>query len=160
MTLKSSAVIFQTLKPLQPHWPQQPLQPYWPQQPHFFKKLPDPDGLIINGIKMTNTKPFVLNGSSKTQNFTDIWYLFCQRLLRPVYVTFSETGWWNSNFQTSGIYRYLQAKSTLHISICQSQIIYISTLPWGTLYLLRLSGDQQTFYNDVYKFLFCLISTT
>jgi hypothetical protein len=36
--------------------------------------------LIINVIKMTNTKPFVRNGSSKIQNFTVIWYLFCQRL--------------------------------------------------------------------------------
>ena len=49
-------------------------------------------------------KPFVWNESSKIQFFTDIWYLFCQRLLRPAYVTFLETGWWNSNFQTSGIY--------------------------------------------------------
>ena len=29
------------------------------------------------------------------------------RLLRPAYVTFLKTGWWNSNAQTSGIYRYL-----------------------------------------------------
>jgi hypothetical protein len=33
---------------LQPHWPKQPLEPY------FLKKLPDPDSLIINGIKMTS----------------------------------------------------------------------------------------------------------
>ena len=68
MTLKSSIVIFQALEttaasltsaPLQPHLPQQPLQLY------FLKKLPDPDGLIINGIKMTSIGHFLWNGSSK-----------------------------------------------------------------------------------------------
>ena len=29
------------------------------------------------------------------------------RLLRPAYVTFLKTGWWNSNAQTSGTCRYL-----------------------------------------------------
>ena len=67
--------------------------------------------------------------------------LFSQRLLRPVYVTFSETGWWNSNFQTSGIYRYLQAKSNLHISICQSHFKRNSSM-WNTLY----------FHQDFYLF--------
>ena len=33
---------------------------------------------------------------------------FYRRLLRPAYVTFFKTAWWNSNAQTSGIYRYLQ----------------------------------------------------
>jgi hypothetical protein len=33
----------------------------------FLKKLPDPDGLIIPGTKMTNTGPFLRNGSSKIQ---------------------------------------------------------------------------------------------
>ena len=50
MTLKSSVVIFQALKPLQPQWtqwPQQPQWPQWPRQPHFIKKFTDPDGLII-----------------------------------------------------------------------------------------------------------------
>ena len=61
MTLKSSVVIFQALKPLQPQWPQWPQQPQWPQwprQPHFIKKSTDPDGLIIPSTQMTNTSPF------------------------------------------------------------------------------------------------------
>jgi hypothetical protein len=58
----------------------------------FPQKLPDPDGLIINGIKMTNSGPFLWNESSKIQNFTDIWYFFCWRLLRPTYATFLKTG--------------------------------------------------------------------
>ena len=33
MTLESSVVIFQALKPLQPPWPQWPQQPQWPQWP-------------------------------------------------------------------------------------------------------------------------------
>ena len=78
MTLKSSVVIFQALKPLQPQWPrwpQQPQWPQWPQQPHFIKKFTDPDGLIIPSTQMTTTSPFLWNGSSKFQFFTDIWYL-------------------------------------------------------------------------------------
>ena len=74
MTLKSSVVIFQALKPLQPQWPQWPQQPQWPQwpqQPHFIKKITHPDGLIIPGTKMTNTGPFLWNGSSKIILFTD-----------------------------------------------------------------------------------------
>ena len=75
MTLKSSVVIFQALKSLQPQWPQQPQQPQWPQwpwQPHFIKKFTDPDGWIIPGTKMTNTCLFLLNRSSKTQFFTRV----------------------------------------------------------------------------------------
>ena len=96
MTLKSSVVIFQALKPLQPQWPQWPQQPQWPQwprQPHFIKKSTDPDGLIIPSTQMTNTSPFLWNGSSKIQFFTDIWYPFCRRLWRPANVTFLKTGW-------------------------------------------------------------------
>ena len=62
MPLKSSVVIFQALKPLQSHWPQQPLQPHWPQQPlqpYFLKNLLGPDGLIITGTKITNTGYFL-----------------------------------------------------------------------------------------------------
>ena len=65
---------FQALEPLQPQWPRQPQQPQWPQwpqQPHFIKKFTDPDGSMIPGTKMTNTGPFLWNGSSKIQFFTD-----------------------------------------------------------------------------------------
>ena len=61
----------------------------------------------IPGTKMTNTGPFLWNRSSKIQFFTDIWYLFCWRLLRSGYVTFLKSGWWNSNGRTSGIHRCL-----------------------------------------------------
>ena len=74
MTLESSAVIFQALKPLQPHWPHRPLQPRWPlqpQKPYFTKELPDSDGWIILGTKMTNSCQFLWNSSSKIQFFTD-----------------------------------------------------------------------------------------
>ena len=93
MTLKSPVVIFQALEPLQPQWPQQPQQPQWPQwprQPHFIKKITDPDGWIIPGTKMTNNGPFLWNGSSKIQFFTNIWHPFCRRLLRPADATFFE----------------------------------------------------------------------
>ena len=87
MTLKSSVVIFQALKPLQPQWPQWPQQPQWPQwprQPHFIKKSTDPDGLIIPDIQMTNTSPFLWNGSSKIQFFTKIGNI-------------SVGGWWGQS---------------------------------------------------------------
>ena len=54
-----------------PHWP---LQPHWPQQPpqpNFIKALPDFDGWIIPGTKITNTVPFLWNGSPKIQFITD-----------------------------------------------------------------------------------------
>ena len=74
MTLKSSLVIFQALKPLQPQRPHQPLQRQWPQQPlrpYFIKELPDLDDWIVLGTKMTNAGPFLWNESSKIQLFTD-----------------------------------------------------------------------------------------
>ena len=70
MTLKSSLMIFQALEPLQPQQPHRPLQPQWPQQPlkpYFIKKVPDLDNWIVPGTKMTNTGPFLWNGSSKIQ---------------------------------------------------------------------------------------------
>ena len=45
---------------------------------------------IILSTQMTNTSPFLWNGSSKIQFFTDIRYFFCQRLLRPENVSFFE----------------------------------------------------------------------
>ena len=79
----------------------EPLQPQWPQQPHFINFFIQPNGWIIPSTQITNTSPFFWNGSSKIQFFTDIWYTFCRRLLRPAYVTFLKTGWWNSNVQNS-----------------------------------------------------------
>ena len=104
MTLKSSEVVFQALKPLQPQWPLQPQQPQWPQwpqQPHFIKKFTRPHRWIIPNTQMTNTILFLCNGSSKIQFFTNIWYPFYPRLLRPADATFLKTGWWNSNNRTS-----------------------------------------------------------
>ena len=63
----SSVVIFQAIEPLQ-------LQ--WPQQPHFNKQITAPDGWILPGKQMTNNGPFLWNGSSKIQIFTDICTLY------------------------------------------------------------------------------------
>ena len=96
MTLQSSVVIFQALEPLQPQWPLQPQQPQWPQwprRPHFVKIFSNPDNWIIPSTQMIKTSPFLWNGSSKIQFFTDIWYPFIQRLLRPADVIFLKTGW-------------------------------------------------------------------
>ena len=75
ITLKSSVVIFRALEPLQPHWPHLPWQPYWPKQLlqlYIIKEFLGPNCWIIPGTKMTNTGPFLWNGSSKIQFFTDI----------------------------------------------------------------------------------------
>ena len=60
-----------------------------------------------------------------------------QRLLRPTHVSSLKTDCWNSNFQTSGIYRYLQAKSNLHISICQRHFKRNISM-WNTLYIAQV----------------------
>ena len=136
MTLVSPAVIFQALKPLQPHWPHWPLQPRWPlqpQKPYFTKELPDSGGWIILGTKMTNTVPLLWNNSSKIQIFTDILYSFCQRLLRPADVIFLKTKKIYQKFIISGFQNYFQTRFYLHISICQSQFIKHSSM-WDTLY--------------------------
>ena len=104
MTLKSLSTIFQTLEPLQPQRPHQPLQPQWPQQPlkpYFIKELPDLDDLIVPGTKMTYAGPFLWNGSSKLQFFTDFSTFFCLRLLRPANVTFFKASVRNTNAHTS-----------------------------------------------------------
>jgi hypothetical protein len=77
--------------------------------------------------KMTNTGPLLGIGSSKIQFFTDIWYSFCQRLLRPAYVTFLKTGWWNANAQTSEIHRYLHSNKEVVFSWPQMFSNYIKT---------------------------------
>ena len=79
MTLKSSVVIFHTLKPPQPQWP---------LQPHFIKKFTCPDGWSIPSTQMTKTSPSLRNGPSKIQFFTDILHPRCRRPLRPAYATF------------------------------------------------------------------------
>ena len=56
------------------------------------QKLFGPDCLIILATKMTNTGPLVWIGSSKIQFFTDIWYPFFQRLLRPTFAIFLKIG--------------------------------------------------------------------
>ena len=39
---------------------------------NYFLILPDPDGLIITGTKITNTGKFLWNGSSKIQFFPNM----------------------------------------------------------------------------------------
>ena len=41
------------------------------------------------------------------ENPIEFYQIFFRRLVRPAYVTFLKTGWWNSNGRTSGIHRCL-----------------------------------------------------
>ena len=54
----------------------------WPLQTHFIKTNTAPDDWILSGNQKTNTGPFLWNGLSKIQIFTNIWYSFCRRLMR------------------------------------------------------------------------------
>ena len=105
---------------LQNKWPQQLLQTY------FLKRNPYSYGLIINGTKMTNTSHFLWNGS-KIQFFINMWYTFWWRLLRPAYVTFSKTCWWNSNAQASKIHRYFHFDQKLVFRWSPWSLKYIKT---------------------------------
>ena len=126
MTLKFPVVIFQALEPLQSQWP---------QQPHIIKTFTDPDGWIIPGTKMTNTVPFLLNESSKTQIFTEILYPFCQRLLRPADVTFLKNKESILKIYYLRILKLLSNKILLTLHYCQSQFIKSSSM-WDTLYVM------------------------
>ena len=58
------------------------------------------------------------------------------------YISESLDFWWtipqNSNAVNLGIHRYLQTKSNLHTSICQSQFKG-NISKWDTLYLIRIT---------------------
>jgi hypothetical protein len=70
----------------------------------------------------------------KNPNFHGYLYLFCRRLLSSADIKFLKTGWWKANIQISGFQNHRQTNSSLHIFICQSQIIkYVSI--WDTLSL-------------------------
>ena len=75
----------------------------WPQQHPTEKvlKFNSDKSRFYQNHFFQNIKIKLWHGSSKIQFCTDIWYPSCWRLLRPVYVTFLKTGWWNSNVQTS-----------------------------------------------------------
>ena len=49
----------------------------------------------------------------------------------------------NSNFPTSGIYRCLQTKSNLHISICQSHFKRNISM-WDTLYIWYVAENSKS----------------
>ena len=130
MTLKSSIVIFQALKPLQLQWPQQPQQPrwpQWPQQPHFIQQLPEPDGWIIPGTKMTSNGVFCWMDYQKSKFLLVYGTFSVGGCWGQPMLLFLKTGWWNSNSLTSGFYRYLQTKSNLHIYIILKETFQCET---------------------------------
>ena len=133
MALKSSLVIFQALKTSSASVASAASLALTAVIPK--KTLPNPDDMISPGTQMTKTGPFLWKRSWKIQLFTDTWYLFCWRLLRPAYVTFLKTGCKYQNIITSGIYRTHYIYEIINPDTCQSQI----TLPisiWDTLYVL------------------------
>ena len=75
MTLKSSVVFFSGLKTSAASMTSAALTASMASMTStasFYQKITHPDGLIIPGTKMTNTSPFLWNGSSKLQFFTNI----------------------------------------------------------------------------------------
>ena len=149
MTLKSSVVIFQALKPLQPQWPQWPQQPQWPQwpqQPHFIKNFTDPHVLIIPSTQMTNTCPFLWHGSSKIPFLTNIWYSFCRRLLRPADVIFLKTDWWNTNVQSSWT-RYAPLSDKIIDPSTPQSHLESYVFKWDTLYYRLLIFNLKSWFS-------------
>ena len=74
-----------------------------------------------------------------TKNTIFHWNLvpFCQRLLRPAYVTFLKTGWQNSNAPYSGIYRYFHLNLKVVFSWPQRSLLLIKSR--YTLYSVHIS---------------------
>ena len=69
----------------------------------------------------------------KSSFFTDIWYPFCWRLLRPAYITFLKNGYKCQNVITSGICRTHYIYEIIYLDTCQSQITLFISM-WDTLY--------------------------
>ena len=76
---------------------------------------------------------------------------FYRRLLRPVYVIFLKTFWWNSNAQTSEIYRYLHCnlKVVFRWPTRSSKSVNLS---WNTLYMIYFYSKRFRFAPSFNKF--------
>ena len=145
MTLKSSIVIFQALKPLQPQWPRQPQQPQWPQwpqqpqwpqwlwQPHFIKNLTGLDVSINPGTKITYPGSSMWDGSSKIYYFIDFWHPCSWRLWRACNIKKIKTDKLAINESISLTHRTQNISKHQNLYPHQSRITFPSLL-WDTLY--------------------------
>ena len=79
--------------------------------------------------------PLFVKWIIKNPIFTDIWYFFWLRLLRPADVIFLKNGCGTQKFPISAFQNHLQIQFNLHILIRQSQFISAISI-WDTLYLL------------------------
>ena len=64
--------------------------------------------------------PLFVEWILKIQFFTDIWYFFCWRLLRPAVIIFLKNGCGTQKFPISAFQNHLQTKFNLHIFIRQA----------------------------------------
>ena len=69
---------------------------------------------------------------------------FYRRLLRPGYVIFLKTFWWNSNAQTSGTYRYLHYNLKVVFSWPPKSSKSVN-MSWNTLYI---KFEKKSGYNQ------------
>ena len=90
---------------------------------------------------------------------------FYQRLLRPAYAIFLKTFWWNSNAQTSGIYRHLHCNLNVLFRWPPRSSKSVN-MSWNTLYkhFLNLAlgqfGPSGCLQEGVVRFQFiCSLST-
>ena len=114
-------------------WHQEPHRPQWPLQPHFIKKLTELDVSISPDTKMTYPSLLMWDGSSKIHFFIDYWHPFSWRLWRTGMLLLTKLKGHRSNFHYSGFPNHPQTKSSLNISICQSQLKR-KCLPLDTLF--------------------------
>ena len=98
----------------------------------FHQTITELDVSINPGTKMTFFGLSMWVGLSKIHYFIDFWPPFFWRLWRTGMLLSTKSKGDRSNAPYSEFPNYLQTKSDLHISICQSQIHYIKT-KWETL---------------------------
>ena len=84
------------------------------------KKNTELDVSINPDTKMTFSGLLMFDGSLKIHYFIDFWHLFFWRLWRTGKLLLTKSKGHRSNSHYSGFPNYLQTKSNLHISICQS----------------------------------------
>ena len=103
----------------------------------YQKQITELDVSINPDTKMTYSGLLMFDGSLKIHYFIDFWHLFFWRLWRTGKLLLTKSKAHMSNSHYSGFPNYLQTKSNLYISICQSQIHQVKSR-WETLQLSKV----------------------
>ena len=105
------------------------------------KKHTELDVSINPATKMAYSGLLMWDGSSNIHHFMDFWHPSCWRLWRTGMLLLTKLKGHNLNVRYSEFPNHLQTKSSLHISICQSELKH-KCLPLDTLQVMRTSKCQ------------------